>query len=148
MTVTTYIDPPADHAGTRARLRDIHAAAHVQTLHPDALGWPDRVPDAAPGMDWTRPETWHFFPLDDEAFPAVSLARRAGSLGGTAPAVYNAANEVCVRAFLDGEIRFTDIVPTIERVLAAHDVPSNQTGLTVDDVLAADSWARARAATA
>ena len=112
------------------------------------LGWPDRVPDAAPGMDWTRPETWHFFPLDDEAFPAVSLARRAGSLGGTAPAVYNAANEVCVRAFLDGEIRFTDIVPTIERVLAAHDVPSNQTGLTVDDVLAADSWARASAATA
>jgi 1-deoxy-D-xylulose-5-phosphate reductoisomerase len=111
------------------------------------LGWPDRVPDAAPGMDWTKPETWEFFPLDDEAFPAVSLARAAGARGGTAPAVYNAANEVCVQAFLDGEIRFTDIVPTVERVLAAHDVPSNQTDLTVDDVLAADAWARARAAT-
>ena len=112
------------------------------------LGWPDRVPHAAPGMDWTKPETWEFFPLDEEAFPAVSLARRAGRAGGTAPAVYNAANEVCVQAFLDGEIRFTDIVPTIERVLAAHDVPSNVTDLTVDDVLAADAWARARAASA
>jgi 1-deoxy-D-xylulose-5-phosphate reductoisomerase len=111
------------------------------------LGWPDRVPDAAPPMDWTRPETWEFFPLDDDAFPAVSLARSAGARGGTAPAVYNAANEVCVQAFLDGEMRFTDIVPTIDRVLAAHDVPSNLTDLTVDDVLAADAWARARAAT-
>ena len=115
------------------------------------LGWPDRLPDAAPGMDWSRPETWEFFPLDDEAFPAVALARAAGARGGTAPAVYNAANEVCVQAFLGGEIRFTDIVPTIERVLRCsdedHDVPSNQTDLTVDDVLAADAWARARAAT-
>ena len=109
------------------------------------LGWPDRVPDAAPGMDWTTPQTWDFLPLDDEAFPAVRLARQAGSLGGTAPAVYNAANEVCVQAFLDGEMRFTDIVPTIERVLSAHDVPSEQTDLTVDDVLAADAWARGQA---
>jgi 1-deoxy-D-xylulose-5-phosphate reductoisomerase len=109
------------------------------------LGWPDRVPDAAPGMDWSVPQTWDFSPLDDEAFPAVRLARRAGSLGGTAPAVYNAANEVCVQAFLDGEMRFTDIVPTIERVLSAHDVPSEQTDLTVDDVLAADAWARGQA---
>lgn len=115
------------------------------------LGWPDRVPDAAPAVDWTRPETWEFFPLDDEAFPAVRLAREAGSRGGVAPAVYNAANEVCVQAFLDGEMRFTDIVPTIDRVLAGmderHDVPSTVTDLTVDDVLAADSWARSQAAT-
>ena len=109
------------------------------------LGWPDRVPDAAPGMDWTRPQTWEFLPLDDEAFPAVALARAAGQHGGTAPAVYNAANEVCVQAFLDGEIRFTDIVPTIERVMSAHDVPSEMTDLSVDDVLAADAWARAAA---
>ena len=110
------------------------------------LGWPDRVPDAAPAVDWTKPETWEFFPLDDDAFPAVSLARSAGARGGTAPAVYNAANEVCVQAFLDGEMRFTDIVPTIERVLGDHDVPSTVTDLTVDDVLAADAWARNRAA--
>ncbi len=115
-----------------------------------ALGWPDRLPDAAPGMDWTRPETWQFLPLDDEAFPAVALARRAGAAGGVAPAVYNGANEVCVQAFLDGEMRFTDIVASVEAVLRRaderDDVPSKLTDLTVDDVLHADAWARGQAA--
>jgi len=113
---------------------------------PIALGlnWPDRVPDAAPAVDWTRVETWEFFPLDDDAFPAVRLARSAGERGATAPAVYNAANEVCVDAFLSGSLGFTEIVPTVESVLARHDVPSKQT-LTVDDVLAADTWARTEA---
>ena len=68
-------------------------------LIPIALGlaWPDRVPDTAPPVDWTQATTWEFFPLDDDAFPAVRLAREAGERGGTAPAVYNAANEVCGR---------------------------------------------------
>ena len=105
------------------------------------LGWPDRVPDAAPPVDWTRPETWEFFPLDDEAFPAVSLARSAGEQGGTAPAVYNAANEVCVEAFRNGRLAFTDIVSRVADVLARHDVRSG-VELTVDDILAADAWAR------
>jgi 1-deoxy-D-xylulose-5-phosphate reductoisomerase len=109
------------------------------------LGWPDRLPDVAPPVDWTTPSAWQFLPLDDEAFPAVRLAREAGARGGTAPAVYNGANEVCVAAFLAGEMRFTDIVPTIERVLRRHDVPSSEKDLTVEDVLAADAWARARA---
>jgi 1-deoxy-D-xylulose-5-phosphate reductoisomerase len=110
---------------------------------PIALGlaWPDRVPDAAPAVDWTRAETWEFFPLDDEAFPAVALARTAGARGGTAPAVYNAANEVCVEAFRNDLLRFGEIVPTVEEVVATHDVPSTGV-LTVDDILAADSWAR------
>ena len=110
---------------------------------PIALGlsWPDRVPDAAPAVDWTTPETWEFFPLDDEAFPAVALARRAGEAGGTAPAVYNAANEVCVDAFRTGRLAFDEIVLTVAAVLGQHDVPSNQQ-LTVDAVLAADAWAR------
>jgi len=113
---------------------------------PIALGlaWPERVPDAAPAFDWSTPGTWEFFPLDDEAFPAVSLARTAGELGGTAPAVYNAANEVCVEAFRAGRLRFVDIIPTVDAVLAAHDVRSGA-DLTVDDVLAADAWARAEA---
>ncbi|MDP3891566.1 1-deoxy-D-xylulose-5-phosphate reductoisomerase [Nocardioides sp.] len=110
------------------------------------LGWPDRVPDAAPGVDWSRPETWEFLPLDDEAFPAVSLAREAGERGATAPAVYNAANEVCVEAFLDGRLPFVDIVPAVADVLRAHGVPSEAKELTVDDVLAADRWAREQAA--
>jgi 1-deoxy-D-xylulose-5-phosphate reductoisomerase len=109
------------------------------------LAWPERVPDAAPAVDWTRLNTWDFFPLDDEAFPAVGLARRTGETGGTAPAVYNAANEVAVEGFRRGRLRFVDIVDTIAAVLGRHDVPSEQT-LTVDDVLAADGWARDEAA--
>ncbi len=125
-------------------------ASPPSMLIPIALGlaWPDRVPDTAPAVDWTRAETWEFSPLDDEAFPAVTLARAAGSLGGTAPAVYNAANEVCVDAFRDGRLRFVDIVPTIAAVVAAHDQASavrSEQRLTVDDVLAADAWARAEA---
>ncbi len=119
-------------------------ASPPSMMIPIALGmaWPDRVRDAAPAVDWTRPETWEFFPLDDEAFPAVRLAREAGGRGGTAPAVYNAANEVCVDAFMSGRMRFTGIVPTIEAVLRRHDVPSSEKDLTVEDVLAADAWAR------
>jgi 1-deoxy-D-xylulose-5-phosphate reductoisomerase len=113
-------------------------------LIPIALGlaWPDRVPDTAPAVDWTRPQAWEFFPLDDDAFPAVRLAREAGARGGTAPAVYNAANEMCVQAFRDGRLPFTGIVDTIASVLTRHDVGSTPTDLTLDDVLAADAWAR------
>ncbi len=123
-------------------------ASPPSMMIPIALGlaWPDRVPGAAPAVDWSRPDRWEFLPLDDEAFPAVRLARDAGEAGGTAPAVYNAANEVCVEAFRLRRIRFTDIVPTIQQVLREHDVGSKQQKLTVDDVLAADAWARTRAA--
>jgi 1-deoxy-D-xylulose-5-phosphate reductoisomerase len=116
-------------------------------LIPIALGlsWPDRVPDAAPPVDWTRPETWEFLPLDDDAFPAVALAREAGRRGGTAPAVYNAANEVAVDAFRRGELPFTGIVDVVASAVAAHDVPSDEQ-LSLDDVLAADAWAREAAA--
>jgi 1-deoxy-D-xylulose-5-phosphate reductoisomerase len=119
----------------------VQASPPTMTI-PIALGlaWPDRVPDAASPVDWTTNETWEFFPLDDEAFPAVALARTAGARGGTAPAVYNAANEVCVEAFRAGRLGFADIVPSVARVVDAHDVPSGE--LTVDDVLAADTWGR------
>ncbi|KAB2341923.1 1-deoxy-D-xylulose-5-phosphate reductoisomerase [Actinomadura rudentiformis] len=111
---------------------------------PIALGltWPERVRNAAPAVDWTKAHTWELFPLDDEAFPAVTLARLAGETGGTAPAVYNAANEECVEAFRAGRLPFLGIVDTIARVVDEHVVPSGE--LTLDDVLAADGWARAR----
>jgi 1-deoxy-D-xylulose-5-phosphate reductoisomerase len=118
-------------------------------LIPIALGlaWPDRVPGTAPAVDWTSAQTWEFFPLDDEAFPAVRLAREAGERGGTAPAVYNAANEVCVEAFRQGRMPFTGIVDTIASVLTSHPVSSDgSTSLDVDEVLAADTWARDQAA--
>jgi 1-deoxy-D-xylulose-5-phosphate reductoisomerase len=115
-------------------------------LIPIALGlaWPDRVPGTAPAVDWSQANMWEFLPLDDDVFPAVSLARRAGATGSTAPAVYNAANEVAVEAFRQGRLGFVEIVDTVSHVLGMHDVPSNPT-VTLDDVLAADAWARREA---
>jgi 1-deoxy-D-xylulose-5-phosphate reductoisomerase len=108
-----------------------------------ALGWPDRLPDAAPACDWTTASTWEFLPLDDEAFPAVRLARRVGEAGSTYPAVFNAANEEAVAAFLAGRIRFPAIVDTVTAVVDEHSAPSG--ALALEDVLAAELWARSRA---
>ena len=121
---------------------------------PIALGlsWPDRLPAAARSCDWTTASSWTFEPVDNKAFPAVELARRAGLLGGTAPAVFNAANEECVAAFHDGRLGFLQIVDIIATVLQEHedgtDVGSKlvaDSDLTVEVVLAADAWARFRA---
>lgn len=117
---------------------------------PIALGlaWPARVPDAAPGCDWTKAATWQFEPLDEDVFPAVRLARLAAAAGGTAPAVFNAADEVCVAAFLDGRLPFTGIVDTVAVVLDEHLAglgPTVGNEITLSDVLAADAWARGRA---
>jgi 1-deoxy-D-xylulose-5-phosphate reductoisomerase len=111
---------------------------------PIALGlsWPDRVPDVAPGCDWTQATAWTFEPLDEDVFGAVALARTAVGASPTHPAVYNAANEECVEAFLTGRIGFLDIVGTVERVLGEHDGGAD---LTLDAVLDAELWARARA---
>ncbi len=108
------------------------------------LGWPDRVPGAAPAVDWTAAQTWTFEPLDEEAFPAVPLARYAGAAGGTMPAVYNAANEVCVDAFLAGQIPFAGIVDTVAQVVSEHHDGAGA-AMTLADVLSADGWARDRA---
>ncbi|MGN6722495.1 MAG: 1-deoxy-D-xylulose-5-phosphate reductoisomerase [Marmoricola sp.] len=113
-----------------------------------AMSWPERLVEVAPAVDWTQANTWEFFPLDDEAFPAVTLARTAGSRGGTTPAVFNAANEVCVQAFRDGDLAFPAIVDTVAEVMAicADSVPNDRTrALTVQDVLEADGWARDQA---
>ncbi len=107
-----------------------------------ALGWPERVPDAAPALDWSAAHSWELRPLDVEAFGAVALAKAAGRAGHCRPAIYNAANEECVAAFLDHRLAFLDIVATIEEVLV-HAPDFEEPG-TVDDVLAAESWARAR----
>jgi len=111
-----------------------------------ALAWPDRVPNVAPACDWTQSSCWEFFPLDEQAFPAVQLARQVGAAGGVAPAVYTAANEECVTAFLVGRLPFLGIVDTVAQVVADHE-PANQIGSTpsLADVLAAQNWARARA---
>jgi 1-deoxy-D-xylulose-5-phosphate reductoisomerase len=103
----------------------------------------------APPCDFGSAQTWAFEPLDDDAFPAIRLARACAQRGGTYPAVYNAANETCVAAFLSGKggptgkFRFLDIVDTVAEVVAEH-VPGNG-DLSVEDVLAADGWAHSRA---
>jgi 1-deoxy-D-xylulose-5-phosphate reductoisomerase len=110
-----------------------------------ALGWPDRVPGAARGVDWTQAQQWTFEPLDAEAFPAVDLARRAGEAGGCAPAVLNAANEELVEAFHDNRVGFLQIADTVADVmdewLRDQHLVLGEPG-TVDDVERADSWAR------
>jgi 1-deoxy-D-xylulose-5-phosphate reductoisomerase len=110
------------------------------------LGWPNRVAGAASACDWTTTQTWQFAPLDDDAFPAVALAREVGAIGGTAPAVYNAADEECVTAFLEGRLPFLGIVDTVAEVVSEHvgTGPAGNVG-TVEDVLAAEAWARRRA---
>ncbi|SFO85161.1 1-deoxy-D-xylulose-5-phosphate reductoisomerase [Amycolatopsis arida] len=110
-----------------------------------ALNWPDRVPGAAPACRWDTPAAWTFEPVDDEAFPAVNLARHAGTEGGCLPAVFNAANEELVAAFLAQNTRFTSIVDTVARVVDAADQWRREPR-DIDDVLAAEQWARARAA--
>jgi 1-deoxy-D-xylulose-5-phosphate reductoisomerase len=126
-------------------------ATIIQASPPDmrlpislGLAWPDRVPEAAPGLDWSTAATWTFEPLDDAAFPAVALAREAAAAGGTAPAVYNAANEACVADFQAGRIGFPRIVDTVARIVSEHDAARTAV-TTVADVLAVDDWARRRA---
>ncbi|RNE49402.1 1-deoxy-D-xylulose-5-phosphate reductoisomerase [Corynebacterium alimapuense] len=109
-----------------------------------ALDWPYRVPGAQPALDFRDAHDWHFEPLDDVAFPAVRLAREVASRKGSFPAVYNAANEEAAAAFLQGRIHFPQIVDIVAEVVEGADafagVPS-----TVDDVLAVEGQARARA---
>jgi 1-deoxy-D-xylulose-5-phosphate reductoisomerase len=125
-------------------------SALVQASPPDmrlpialALGWPERVPGAVPAVDWTRAHTWELQPLDETAFPAVALAKAAGRAGCCRPAIYNAANEECVAGFTRGVLPFLGIVDTVARVL--DEAPAFPEPGTVDDVLAAERWARARA---
>jgi 1-deoxy-D-xylulose-5-phosphate reductoisomerase len=82
-----------------------------------AINYPDRVKGATTAIDWTTSHTWSFNPIDNERFPAIDLARRCGTLGGGLPAIFNAANEVSVAAFIDGKIGFTSIIETVEEVV-------------------------------
>ncbi len=113
---------------------------------PIALGldWPNRVAGAAKPCTFEMPTAWTFEPLDNETFPAVQLARQAGIGGGCLPAVYNAANEEAVAGFLAGQTGFTSIMETVQGVLAEADQWRAEPA-SVDEVLAAEQWARAHA---
>jgi len=105
------------------------------------LDWPHRVAGVGVPLDWTRASTWTFEPLDEEAFPAVALAKQVGVAGGTFPAVFNAANEQAVIAFHAGRVGYLGILDTVAEVVDRHEaLPS-----TLEGVLEAERWARAEA---
>ena len=79
-----------------------------------AINWPVRLPGAAKTMDWSKQHTLEFEPIDNERFPVIELARRCGELGGGLPAIFNAANEVAVAAFLAGQISFNSIIESVD----------------------------------
>ena len=107
------------------------------------LAYPDRLPlKHLPSLDLTAVAQLEFFAPDFDKFPCLGLAYAALRQGGTCPAVLNAANEVTVEHFLNGQLRFPDIAALNERVLDAH-TPAPVTDL--DSLLEADSWARAQA---
>jgi 1-deoxy-D-xylulose-5-phosphate reductoisomerase len=106
-----------------------------------ALADGERLPGISPAADLSAVSPLEFLPLDPRRYPAVATARRAGELGGVAPAVLNAANEVCVDAFLKGRCRFDQVVPlAAEAVEAAVRRPDP----SLEDIVAADRWARER----
>jgi 1-deoxy-D-xylulose-5-phosphate reductoisomerase len=105
------------------------------------LDWPNRVPGVGAPLDWTTAQTWTFEPLDEEAFPAVALAKGVGAAGGTYPAVFNAANEQAVTAFHEGRIGFLDILEIVSATVDAHQPGEG----TLEGVLDAERQARADA---
>jgi len=103
------------------------------------LDWPHRVAGVGRPLDWRAATSWTFEPLDDDAFPAVRLAKQVGRAGGTYPAVFNAANEQAVDAFHEGRLSFLGIVDTVARVVDSHEAPA---GLTREALADAEGWAR------
>ena len=107
-----------------------------------ALGWPERIDSGVQSLDLAQVGSLQFEPPDTVRFPCLSLAREAARVGGLAPAVLNAANEVAVAAFLEGRLNYCGISQVIETVVGAG--PSG-TATDLDSVLAADAVARERA---
>ncbi len=113
-----------------------------------ALGLPDRIADAISPYDWGQPKAWDFEPVDDEAFPALVMARQALNASPWHPAILNAANEVAVERFRAGVIGFLDITDTVAGVLERADDFLAHRGpvpTTIADIIAVEDWARQQA---
>jgi 1-deoxy-D-xylulose-5-phosphate reductoisomerase len=108
-----------------------------------ALTYPDRVPSDRVQTDFPKIGTLTFETPDTDRFPAIELARRAGEVGGTLPAVLNAANEIAVEAFVNRKISFPQITETVRRTMEVHQVVEKP---SLEQILAADTWARQMAA--
>jgi 1-deoxy-D-xylulose-5-phosphate reductoisomerase len=107
-----------------------------------AVTWPDRVPNTLPPLDFSKLSKLEFFPPRYDDFPALNLARRAGEIGATLPAVMNAANEVAVAAFLDRQLHFPQIWQIVGQVMNRHTPVAHP---DLDAILQADQWARVQA---
>lgn len=110
-----------------------------------ALSYPDRISKATAAIDWSKSHTWQFLPIDNEKYPAIELAKRCGQLGSGLPAVYNAANEVAVAAFLAGQIKFTAIIDIVEAVVQSFGSNTPTTIRDISDVSGVEQSARSKA---
>lgn len=104
-----------------------------------AIGYPERLPNAYPRLDFTRLRELHFEMPDTERFPALRLAYEAGRKGGSYPTVLAAADEEAVRLFIERQIPYLSIAETVERTLEAHDFIAHP---SLEDIAAVDEWAR------
>jgi 1-deoxy-D-xylulose-5-phosphate reductoisomerase len=104
-----------------------------------ALTYPDRAPNERVQTNFAKLGQLTFEEPDVERFPAIELARRAGEIGGTMPAVLNAANEIAVEAFVNRKINFPQITETVRSVMNAHKVVPHP---KLEQILEADAWAR------
>jgi 1-deoxy-D-xylulose-5-phosphate reductoisomerase len=107
-----------------------------------AINFPNRTAGATAPIDWSKASTWSFAPIDTDRFPAVALARHCGAAGGALPAIFNAANEVAVDAFMRGKIKFVEIIPTVESIVATYEKGAIPTLRDLSDVSAIEEDAR------
>jgi len=107
-----------------------------------AINFPNRTAGATAPIDWSKASTWSFAPIDTDRFPAVALARHCGAAGGALPAIFNAANEVVVDAFMRGKIKFVEIIPTVESIVATYEKGAIPTLRDLSDVSAIEEDAR------
>ena len=113
-----------------------------------ALSWPDRLENISPAIDWTKSSNWNFEPVDENIFSALKIARKAGEAGSYIPAVMNAANEVCVEAFIQNQIKFTKITDIVEKIVDLflfNHKKDEINKLTLDDIYKMDFEARKKA---
>jgi 1-deoxy-D-xylulose-5-phosphate reductoisomerase len=107
-----------------------------------ALGAPHRTAHATAAVDWSAAQSWNFAPVDNLRFPAINLARHCGTRGGGLPAVFNAANEVAVAAFMNGNLEFSAIVEIVAATTAKLDSIANSAIRDLSDVSAIENDAR------
>jgi 1-deoxy-D-xylulose-5-phosphate reductoisomerase len=107
-----------------------------------AINYPHRTAGATKAIDWSTASTWSFAPIDQSRFPAVALARHCGEVGGALPAIFNAANEVVVEAFIQGAVKFVEIIPTVESIVAHYEKGALPLLRDLSDVSAIEEDAR------